>query len=86
MSETNNKYWPIVILILSLYVLVQFFYELIIPVSPEHLLIYDRIDAFICFIFLGDYFYFLSRSNNKKKFIRTHWLDLISSIPFVELF
>ena len=49
--------------------------------STIHLL--ERIDFGICLIFLSEFFYNLYKSEIKKKFLIRHWIDFISSIPFV---
>lgn len=81
-----RKLWEIIILVLSLYVVVLFGYELIIPIPPHLIFLFDRIDTIICLLFLGDFFFFLFKSDNKPLYFKRNWLELVSSIPFVEFF
>lgn len=67
---------------LSVYVLVVFAFEELysnIPIEIRHLLIY--IDEVICLVFIFDFFYRLYWAENKLKFLKWGWIDLISSIP-----
>ncbi|EKE70249.1 ion transporter [Gallaecimonas xiamenensis] len=43
------------------------------------------IDTAICIIFLGRFFIGLARAGQKWPYIRTHWIDLVSSIPAVDI-
>ena len=51
--------------------------------SKPTLVLFERIDFDICLIFLTDFFYYLYKSENKKIFLKGHWIDFISSIPFI---
>ncbi len=42
------------------------------------------IDTVICLLFLTNFFYDLARSDDRKYYLRTHWIDLVASIPAVE--
>jgi len=75
--------WESFILILSIYVLVELGYEVIYPLSDQTANIINTIDFFICMIFLGDFFYFLVKSKDKKTYFKKYWIDLVASIPFM---
>jgi voltage-gated potassium channel len=79
----KKKYWDIFILILSLYVIIELAVELIHPFSEKTIEIINFIDLIICIIFLGDFFFFLWKSENKSRYLKKHWIDFISSIPFM---
>ncbi|MEP6615937.1 MAG: ion transporter [Ginsengibacter sp.] len=74
----------LLIMSLSIYVLaallVDTFFTL--PVEIQHIL--KIVDDFICFIFLYDFAYRFYHAENKLKFMRWGWIDLISSIPTLE--
>ena len=78
--------WESILLILSIYILVELLIAAIIPFSPPVQATLDRIDFSICIIFLADFFIFLFISNDKKNFFKTRWIDFVSSIPFVHFF
>jgi voltage-gated potassium channel len=90
----KNKYWELFILILSLYVIAELAVEIIYPFSNATIDLINRIDLYICLIFLGDFFFFLYKAGEDKiekqekkraklQYLKTHWIDLISSIPFM---
>jgi voltage-gated potassium channel len=74
----------LIILILSLYVLVSIAVTTFYSVPPEVNKILLQIDNFICIIFLIDFFYRFYQAPSKLKFLKWGWIDLISSIPFVD--
>ncbi|RYD30722.1 MAG: ion transporter, partial [Verrucomicrobiaceae bacterium] len=54
--------------------------------TPEMDAMVDRLDSIICMIFLGDFFYRFYRAPSKRRFMRWGWIDLVSSIPMVDIF
>jgi voltage-gated potassium channel len=81
----HRQLYDLFILFLSIYVIAQMALEIVtdwsIPVN--HIL--ERIDLVICLIFLGDWTFFFWRSENKHAYFKARLLDLISSIPYVQL-
>jgi len=75
-----------VILVLSVYVLAALFYQVALRPSPAVCQLLDWIDTFVCMIFLGDFFYRLYRAPSKLEFLKWGWIDLISSIPALDIF
>ncbi len=78
-------WYNVIILSLSVYVLLQLAIEIIITIPAKTSLILSRIDFAICVIFLGDWFFFLFKADNKKRYIKSRFFDLIASIPFVQV-
>ncbi|HEX2938727.1 MAG TPA: potassium channel family protein [Ruminiclostridium sp.] len=79
------KVWDIAIIILSFYTVMEFFIELVTKI-PEHALgVLEEIDFFICILFLADWIYYFIVSKDKARYFKHHLLDLISSIPFVQI-
>ena len=76
--------WNWIILTLSLYVIVVLSLEVVSDWSEHTIAILETIDLVICIIFLADWFYFLSKAEDKKLYFKTRFLDLISSIPFAQ--
>jgi len=74
----------LLIICLSIYVLaallVDTFFTL--PVEISHVL--RLVDDFICMVFLYDFLLRFRRAENKLKFMRWGWIDLVSSIPTLE--
>lgn len=73
-----------VLLVLSVYVLGALFVQTVFPLSPETNQLIDRIDFFICLIFIYDFFSRLSRAKSKLAFLKWGWIDLIASIPMFD--
>jgi voltage-gated potassium channel len=74
----------LIVLILSFYVLVSLVITTFLTLTPEVHKILSQIDNFICIVFLIDFFYRYYKSSNKLIFLKWGWIDLISSIPFVD--
>ncbi|SHI22940.1 potassium channel family protein [Ferrimonas marina] len=43
-----------------------------------------RIDLVICIIFISNFFFDLFRADDRRHYLRTHWIDLVASIPVAE--
>lgn len=78
--------FQLVIVVLSIYVLIALAVSTIFKLSPDIQQLLDYINDGICIIFLANFFVRFFRSNNKLKFMKWGWIDLISSIPTLEIF
>jgi voltage-gated potassium channel len=74
----------LVILILSFYVLISLVITTFFSVTSEIQKILSQIDNFICIVFLIEFFYRFYKAPNKLQFLKWGWIDLISSIPFID--
>ncbi|MEP7267095.1 MAG: potassium channel family protein [Saprospiraceae bacterium] len=74
----------LIIFVLSIYVLVALMVDTFYKLSPEVSSILETVDNLICVIFLYDFAIRFRRAPNKLKFMRWGWIDLLSSIPFVD--
>lgn len=86
MKERGSAIYQIALLILSIYVLVALVAESFFTKDEEVKLVLQAIDFSICIIFLADFFYNLYSSENKLKYLKWGWIDLISSIPALDPF
>lgn len=71
----------IAVLILSVYVLGALLAQTVFHVRTEVSLLLDRIDTFVCVIFLADFAVRFRRAPSKLAFMKWGWIDLVSSIP-----
>ena len=71
----------IISLFLSLYVLGELVVDRLFKLSPEMVDLFSKIDFFICFFFLGDFFYRFYKAPSKLLFLKWGWIDFVSSIP-----
>lgn len=79
------KLFNILILILSVYVLVSLLVSVIFNLSEELNILLGFIDNFICIVFLVDFGIRFKEADNKLEFMKWGWIDLIASIPFLDL-
>lgn len=72
-----------VILVLCVYVLAAMTVEVLSDIDEETSRLLKIIDTAICFIFLGDFFWNIFTTDNKKEYLKWGWIDFISSVPMV---
>ena len=79
--EPRLGFLDITVLILSVYVLIALLTQLIFRLPPAVNTLLDRIDVFVCFVFLIDFSIAFRRAPSKREFMKWGWIDLLSSIP-----
>ncbi len=86
-AEAAERLTPLQIatLFLSIYVLVVLVVQAVFRVSPETEAMLERIDFFVCLVFLGDFFVRLWRAPSKPAFLKWGWIDFVSSIPMLDV-
>lgn len=72
------------VIILSIYVLGALVIDSIFFLPKETSLLLTYIDNSICVFFFGEFCIRFYRAENKLKFMRWGWMDLLSSIPTVD--
>ena len=85
-AELENEpltIFQITMMVLSVYVLIALFVQYMFQLTPEMDGLIDKIDFFICLIFLGDFFYRFYHAPSKLRFMRWGWIDFVSSIPML---
>lgn len=83
----NSPAYELFILGLCILALVIVAEETFSKVSPDILYVLQTIDFMICLIFIGDFIIRLSMAENRLKYFFTWgWIDLLSSIPAIEIF
>ncbi len=75
-----------VVLVLSLVVLAILVMETVVVVPAEVSALLDGIDNFVCLVLLIDFLIRFRRAPAKWHFMRWAWIDLIASIPTLEIF
>lgn len=76
----------VVTLLLSVYVLIALSIQSVFSLAPETNAFLDRIDFYVCLVFLADFFICLYRAPSKPAFLKWGWVDFISSIPMLDMF
>ena len=76
-------YLELLVLVLSIFSLGALATDLLIPLAADTKALLQRVDDFICAVFLVDFVIHLAIAPSKVNFMRTGWIDLLSSIPQV---
>lgn len=76
----------IIILVLSVYILVSLVVDTFVHLPPEISRVLNLLDYGICFFFFIDFLVQFFSAKNKWHYMRWGWIDLLSSIPMVDLF
>ncbi len=76
----------VVTLILSVYVIIALFLQSVFSLTPETNAFLDRIDFYVCLVFLTDFFVRLYNAPSKAAFLKWGWIDFISSFPMLDMF
>lgn len=84
-KETEKMgFLNILILVLSVYVLLALMFDTFLKLPTEVSKILNTVDNFICVVFLFDFAQRFYKAENKLKFMKWGWIDLVSSIPTLD--
>lgn len=81
----NVTVFQICLLVLSLTMVVALLIDTFAPVPPDISKVLQGADFVVCMLLLIDFVVRLKKAENKKEFMRLGWIDLIASIPNVDL-
>jgi voltage-gated potassium channel len=86
-SPSSTKFGPLnlVVLLLSVYILIALFIDTLFTLSPEVSRVLNFVDNGICIFFLVEFIIRFYQAENKWKFMKWGWIDLISSIPNIDV-
>ena len=85
-SRAGSPGYQIFMLALCLYSLGILAYQATAPAEPTTVIILDYADFMVCMVFLGDFLFSLLRAERRwHYFITWGWLDLLSSIPTIDI-
>jgi voltage-gated potassium channel len=82
-SENKIGLLNLLVVILSLYVLIAIVFDTFFDLSEETTILLNYIDNIICVFFMIEFTYRFFRAENKLKFMRWGWIDLLASIPMI---
>ena len=83
-KEIKVGYLNILVIVLSIYVLIALLMDTFFKLPVEVSRILNLIDNGICVFFLIEFSIRFYRADNKLRFMRWGWIDLISSIPSID--
>lgn len=78
--------FQLALLVLSVLVLLALIVDTLVPVNREVSTIIQTLDTVVCVLFFADFALRFRRASNKREFMRWGWIDLIASIPNIDLF
>lgn len=82
-NENKIGLLNLLVVILSLYVLFAIVFDTFFDLSEETTILLNYIDNIICVFFMIEFTYRFFRAENKLKFMRWGWIDLLASIPMI---
>ena len=85
-KEESLTPWDVFMLVLSVVVLASLALEMLMDLDAEAHALLGTIDSWLCVFFLGDFVWRLATAKNRVRYMRWGWLDLLSSIPWQDLF
>jgi len=74
----------LLIIVLSIYVLLALMFDTFLKLPEEVSRLLLLIDNIICVVFLVDFVKRLYQADNRLKFMKWGWIDLVSSIPMLD--
>ena len=80
-KEKSLSYLNIMVLILSVYVLVALLVDTFIKLPPQISKLLGLLDDSVCIFFIFDFCVEFYWAENKLKFMRWGWIDLLASVP-----
>jgi voltage-gated potassium channel len=83
-NENKLNYLNIVVIVLSIYILAALLVTTFFKLPTEVTKVLDLTDNAICIFFLLDFSIRFYQAENKLRFMRWGWIDLISSIPTLD--
>lgn len=84
-QEKEFNIFDLFILILSCYILISLFVSAFVQLTEETQVLLNYIDNAICVIFLIDFFIRFRNAQNKLQFLKWGWIDLLASIPNLDV-
>ena len=86
LAKKEISLFNIIILVLSFYIILSLIVTTFFILSKEIVVLLNYVDNFICIIFLVDFGVRFKNANNKLVFMKWGWIDLVASIPFLDIF
>ena len=89
MSSSSDErffgFFQVFVFVLSIYALAALLIDMLVPLPAETSRLIQYFDHLVCAVFFADFVYQLYRAENKRAYLRVGWIDLLASIPTVDL-
>lgn len=77
--------FQLAVLVLTLANLIGLLVDLLVPLPEETSVLIHKLDTAICVVLLTDFFIRLRHASDKLAFLKWGWIDLIASIPDLDI-
>jgi len=84
-TETKLSVLDLIVVVLSIYVLGALLVDTLYVLPSETSILLNYIDNCICIVFFIDFCVRLYQADSKWKYLKWGWIDLISSIPAINI-
>lgn len=84
-KKENLNFLNLLVLVLSCYVLIALLADTFLKLPPQISILLHYIDNGICVVFLIDFSVRYRQAENKRHFMRWGWIDLLASIPTLDV-
>lgn len=84
-SDNKLNFLNLIIIVLSVYVLLALLMDTFLKLPSEISRLLLLTDNIICIVFLYDFGIRFYKAENKLKFMKWGWIDLLSSIPAIDI-
>lgn len=81
-----ERYLQLLVIVCAVGVLILLVVEFSLPLSEEQKLIVEIVNAVILLVFVIELLYNIYYTNDKKGYLKAHWLDVIAVLPILEVF
>ena len=83
-TENKLSFLNLIVIVLTFYVLGALIVDTFYDLPPETSRLLSYFDFAICIFFFLEFIYRFIKAENKMKFMKWGWIDLLSSIPMVD--
>jgi voltage-gated potassium channel len=85
-NENKLAFLNVLVIVLSVYVLISLLIDTIFKLPEETSQILEYADNLICAFFFTEFVIRFYKAENKLSFLKWGWIDLLSSIPTLQIF
>jgi voltage-gated potassium channel len=87
LARLTVRPYQIFMLVLCIYAILILAIECIVPLRPNTRMVLDYADFGVCLLFFSDFIISLANAPNRKRYLmQWGWIDLLSSVPTINVF
>lgn len=77
-----NLVYELIMVLLAIVVAINLYMNFFVDLSTNQALLVDRVDMILLWIFIVDYTVRLIKAENRIRFVKSNWIDLVAIMPF----